>query len=508
MLTSDPMYDFILNGVSEGFNIIDIEKARAQPNSETENYDSATCEKNFKKVEDQIMWEMANGRYIAVDEKPKIVSAIGAIEKTSDKVRIIHDASRPEGSALNDLWSKEPFKYQSVRDAAALLQKGHYMCKLDLTSAYRSVRIHASNFPYTGLKWNFSHDSSRTRASHGASERPQYLIDTCLPFGARRSPYIFHQLGQAVRRMMARRGFEGVVVFLDDFYLKEATKERCLEGLRVLMKLLRRLGFAINYNKVVMPTTKLTFLGVVIDSLNMTLELPQDKIIDLTADLKSLRSRRRVTKCQLQSLTGKLNFACAVIYGGHFFVRRLYDAIAKLRSPWHRTRITRDICDDIDWWLVFLEQFNGQMPIVDPRPLIPLYTDSSGFAAGATFGNSFIHIPWETLPECRNLHINFKETIAMALALEHWGPLLRDHVVALHCDNQAAVGILRKCSSRNSVVMGWLRRIFWASATYNFRLDVRYIPGRENIWADMASRLNEEGILEKNNVTIDGLFAL
>ena len=48
--------------------------------------------------------------------------------------------------------------------------------------------------------------------------------------------------------------------------------------LRVLIKLLRKLGFQINWNKVVDPCQNSTFLGVEINSNDMELRLSADKL--------------------------------------------------------------------------------------------------------------------------------------------------------------------------------------------------------------------------------------
>ena len=95
------------------------------------------------------------------------------------------------------------------------------------------------------------------------SERPSCIPkDSKLPFGARLSPGIFHRLTQAVRRIMARRGFDLLVVYLDDFLVMAESRDACAEALSVLIQLLRKLGFAIHWGKVVDPTTKITFLGI------------------------------------------------------------------------------------------------------------------------------------------------------------------------------------------------------------------------------------------------------
>ena len=69
------------------------------------------------------------------------------------------------------------------------------------------------------------------------------MKDTKLPFGARLSPGIFHRITQAVKRIMARKGYDLLIVYLDDFLLISNSKEACAEALSVLISLLRKLGF-------------------------------------------------------------------------------------------------------------------------------------------------------------------------------------------------------------------------------------------------------------------------
>ncbi len=95
------------------------------------------------------------------------------------------------------------------------------------------------------------------------------------------------------------------------------------------------------------------------------------------------------------------------------------------------------------------------------------------------------------MPECNNLHINFKEVLALEPAVQQWGPLFRNKKLIVHCDNQAAVAIINRGSCHNPVVMQSLRRIFWLYVKYNFRLTASYIKGRENVLADAVSRLHE-----------------
>ena len=186
----DSKRDIILTGIREGFHIVDV--SQIVP-AEMDNYKSATCVKTRDIVKAQIREEIDNNRYVIAPRVPILLSAIGAVpQKDSNKLRIIHDCSRPYGSALNDFAYNSHFKYSTIQDTVTAVKPCSFMAKVDLCSAYRSVRIHPSNYAATGLKWTFSGDRD-----------PTVLVDTRLPFGAKRSPEIFNALSQAVCRIMA-----------------------------------------------------------------------------------------------------------------------------------------------------------------------------------------------------------------------------------------------------------------------------------------------------------------
>ena len=115
----------------------------------------------------------------------------------------------PAGKGVNSyVPSLDKFHFQTIDDAVKLVDKDYYFAKIDIRHACKSVPIHPSNYPATGLKWNFSGDNS-----------PTYLYDTGLCLGGRRSPGIFHRLTQSIKHMMHPRGFQGIVIILDDFLI-------------------------------------------------------------------------------------------------------------------------------------------------------------------------------------------------------------------------------------------------------------------------------------------------
>ena len=472
-----PTRDYILQGVREGFHIIDPEELQNIVPAEMENYHSAT-RKYKKEVEQQILVEINNGRYIPVHSKPVIVSALGAIpKKDPGKVRLIHDCSQPHGEALNDYSFHDAFQYQTLQDAIDLISPGKYLAKVDLESAFRSVGTHPSNHRFTGLKWHFSWDDT-----------PTYMVDTALMFGARRAPEIFHELSQAVRHMAKQQGID-IVAYLDDYLIVSESHDQCMTHLRQLIQLLRCLGFSINYGKLRGPAQRLTFLGIILDTTSMTLELPSNKLNELHTQLKDFHSRSKVTKQQLQSLAGKLNWCTQCIFGGRYHLRRILDQLIGLRKPWHRTRVTQAMRADLQWWLSYMALFNGTVKMIEHRPLTPVVIDACPIASGSSYQGDWCYTPFEG--QFEPLCINYKEVLALEPAVLNWGHMWRNHKVLVYSDNQAAVAIINKGSCKHPLVMAALRRIFWDSAIHNYRLEAIYYPATRNLLADAVSRLHE-----------------
>ena len=446
-----------------------------------ENYSSSVGPGAKDKVEEMILEEIEAGNYVLSDCKPVIVSALGAVPKPdSDDLRVIHDCSMPPGRGVNTYIEIEKQSFQTLDDAAKLIGRHFYIAKVDLRRAYRSVPVHPSNYKALGLKWQFK-----------GHKQFSYLVDTRLPFGASSAPGIFHRLTQSVRRMMVKRGFHGIIVYLDDFLIIGQTYEECKRAFDTLCELLVALGFTISPSKVVKPCQTLTFLGVEINTTNLSFSLPKEKIKVLKEVLLSFCDKKRASKRQLQQLAGRLNWACKVVYGGRTFLRRILDLMNTLQKQSSKCLLSQDFYHDIDWWLCFLEEFNGQCPFHDTRPVNNLHTDACNSGIGAAFeGDWFYSNLLVDHPDVASMHINFKEAFCVVSAIERWAPLLRNKRVHIYCDNTAAVAMLNKGTTKNRTMMVHLRRVFWCSAVYNFRLRVFHVPGKLNILADHISRLH------------------
>ena len=448
-----------------------------------DNYKSAFD--NRKLVEKQIKEEIIEGRYLVCSEPATIVSALGAIPKAAGGVRLIHDCSRPCGTALNDYASNDnKIKYQTIKDAVHLLTPEGYMAKVDLKSAYRSVALHPSQYEYTGLKWTFE-----------GADRPTHLLDTRLCFGARLSPGIFHRLTQAVCRIMLSRNFK-TAAYLDDFILLSNSKAHCQEGLNVLISLLRDLGFAIAWPKVETPTQELIFLGILINSKSMSLHLPEEKVGSFKSLLNLFKTRTRASCRQLQQLAGKLSWAAHVVRGGRIYLQRVLDLMRPLKQPHHKVILNSEFQLDIEWWLNYIDHFNCTYMLRPPGPTVDVYTDACGSGAGMVTHNDWAYVNWQSdMPEILDTHINVKETVAVVAAATRWAPLWTGCHVIVHTDNITTKAAINKGRCTSSLIMCFVRYLFWLSEQYQFSITCIYVPGALNIQADAVSRLTHRGHL-------------
>ena len=448
-----------------------------------ENYISAI--NNKEAVEEQIKEELTEHRYVITTSQPTLVSALGAIKKPGGGIRLIHDCSRPTGKAINDYAHlEEKIKYQTVNETVKLVKQGNYMAKVDLKSAYRSVALHPSQYQFTGLKWKFK-----------GNKMPTYMMDTRLCFGARLSPGIFHRLTQAVCRIMLTFGFS-TSAYLDDFFIVADSKEKCNVGVHKLITLLRELGFAIAYNKVSSASTSIVFLGVLINSITMTLHLPEEKVIAFKELLLQFRSRKRASCRQLQALAGKLSWSTCVVRGGRIFLNRILQLLRPLRRTSHKALLDSEFQNDIDWWLSYIDFFNCTHIIPVSSPPVPIFTDACQEGAGLCCPFDWAYINWRIdVPQFEAKHINVKESAAAIAAIHRWAPLLRGQRVTIYTDNITTRAAISKGRTRDPSVMDGLRSMFWTAEQYNITIECKYIAGKFNIYADAISRITQRGHL-------------
>ena len=101
----------------------------------------------------------------------------------------------------------------------------------------------------------------------------------------------------------------------------------CERDLNVLREVCGELGVPLASHKCEGPTTRLTFLGIEIDTTRGLLRLPAEKLGRLRSLLQEWGDRKVCVRRELESLIGILNHACKVIRPGRSFLRRMIDLL-------------------------------------------------------------------------------------------------------------------------------------------------------------------------------------
>ena len=149
-----------------------------------------------------------------------------------------------------------------------LLRKGDYMIKTDLKVAYLMVPIWQNHQRYLWFLW-----------------RDSLLEFACLPFGLASAPT---KLLKPVLSILRQRGIR-LIVHLDDILLMAPSVDQVLQHAASTINLLEGLGFTVNYQKsILVPSQLMEFLSSLVNSINLTLSLPRDKIRKIQSKCQDL----------------------------------------------------------------------------------------------------------------------------------------------------------------------------------------------------------------------------
>ena len=338
--------DYILAGLREGFRVGFSWSQGMSPVKR--NIPSAYT--HPQAVEDYIRGELVAGNFIGPLSSSVLssgqslhISRIGVIPKgrSSGKWRVITDLSYPPEGSVNDgidaaACSLEYTSVDRVAAAAWSLGWGAQLAKIDIKSAYRIISVHVSDRPLLGIFW-----------------WGKYYVDARLPFGLRSAPKVFNAVADALEWCFRRRGVEWVDHYLDDFIvLGPPNSEVCAHSLCMVREVAERLGIPLVEEKCEGPCTALTFLGIHIDTVQMTLSLPAEKLVRIQEELErwSGKKFRWCRRQELESLIGLLHHTARVMRPGRSFLHHLISLLRGRRDNVKYIRLKAEARTDILWW--------------------------------------------------------------------------------------------------------------------------------------------------------------
>ena len=317
-------------------------------------------------------------------------------------------------------------------------------------------------------------------------------IDCALPFGLRSAPKIFNAVADALQWIIHKHGVDWIVHYLDDFLCAGPPGSAlCSEGLSKMLECCQALGVPVASEKIEGPATTLTYLGIEMDTVNMQLRLPQDKLDRVKAVVDQWLVRRKAGKKRdLQSLAGLLQHAAKVFRPGRSFMSRLFETMESAKHPDHWVHLNAGFRSDLLWWHLFLDTWNGVSMLWDihsSAPSVEVVSDASGtWGCGALCGSDWFQVQWCECFQMEPIHV--KEMVPIVLAAALWGRSWSRSVVRFVSNTSAVVQVLKSGYARDSRLMDLMRMLFFIAARFEFWYVAAHLPGRLNGAADAISR--------------------
>jgi hypothetical protein len=412
------------------------------------------------------------------------VSRFSLMEKPNNSGwRFLFDLSYPEDLSVNAGIPREAaavsyVKVSDICNKILAIGRGALLSKFDISRAYRHVPVCPADRRLLGLMW-----------------KGLYYIDLTLPFGGRPCCNIFNAVGDLFTAIFNHHS--SVTEFdhyLDDFLgVADPTSFRSVAPIEADFKgtlsLCNHLGIPLA-DKTVHPTTRLTFLGFVLDSIDLTISLPEEKKADYLEEINKVAKLHAIKKKRLESLIGKLMHAATVIPIGRAFFRSL---IAKSSAAPHSSSwisLARDDRLNLSWWAKLLSNWNG-ISLMHfcgwlPLPDFELSSDAAlTDGLGIVNGNEWVSAKW---PSVAPTNIAILEMVPLVISALIWGDDWEGKSILFHTDSMAVRFSADSLLPKDPQLAALIRELAILSIQKGFRFRVVHVPGVSNVLADLLSR--------------------
>ena len=367
---------------------------------------------------------------------------------------------------LNQFLAFHHFKMESFQTAKDLIQEGDWMIKLDLKEAYHSVPVTPDHQRYLAFLWD-----------------GKCYVYCVLPFGLGPAPRVFTKITKPILVHIRQNLVIPCVMYLDDLLIFGRTKSDCLQKAKKVMTLLQELGFTINIKKSILePTQQIEFLGLILDSIQIKVFLPEPKVLDLIESCQAILSMRSLTARSLASLQGKMSSCLHAVLPAPTFYRAIqadiHQAIGKANNFSKKLILSSEAKSEIQWWMVNVRLWNGR-PVHLPSPSLVITTDAAKKGGwGASCNKHKIQGRWTQ--EEASLHINILELKAALFALKSFAKVyqMTNAHVRFKIDNTPAQAYINHQGGTKSVGLCNQAQELW-----------KHLSGIHNWDADQASRI-------------------
>ena len=403
--------------------------------------------------------------------KKAIKSPIFLTTNHDGSKRLILDTSEINRECL----LKKHFKMDSLPEILRHVEEGDWFTSLDLIKGYFNVALDEESkilccCEFQGKVYKFH----------------------ALPMGITSAPRIFTAL-MKILLTHAREGKFRIFAFLDDTLVIGRTREENIQATKQLGDTLEKAGFYVHPQKsVLIPTQEIKFLGFIINSRTMMVQLPTEKVQKLQKYCRELRNnvlnKRQVRIRRFCKVIGFL-ISCdnGVPYTLNHFrsleVEKESALVDNGRDYDGWMMPTQAILPDLEWWL---KNKTWQKSFRLQQPTHRIVTDASTDCGwGAFCGSVQISGNWT---QNESAHIGELELRAVLLALQQLPINFKNARIHLSIDNTVALKYVNKAGGRIPKLQQIAKSIWNLLEDWHATMHAYYIPSAKNP-ADSLSRL-------------------
>ena len=200
----------------------------------------------------------------------------------------------------------------------------------------------------------------------------------CLCFGLAPAPKVFTKLLKIPIALLRRINIR-IIVYLDDILLMGRTLQEIMTARDILIFLLQNLGFVINLKKsILQPVKQLEFLGLQINTEEMTLSLSEEKLTHIIQQCQEVYSQPRTSVLSLTKLIGLLSSRVQTIFPGKIqFGFLQQEQIPRLKKQGSYVILGNLARHELLWWI------ENDRKIQQQEPQLTIQTDASTKGWGA-----------------------------------------------------------------------------------------------------------------------------
>lgn len=398
------------------------------------------------------------------------------VSHSASKLRLVLDLRH-----VNQYVFLEKFKYQDLYTLSDLFDEGDYFFTFDLKSGYHHVSINKDFVQYLGFQWSYRNGVVR------------YFTFLVLPFGLNIACYLFTKLLRPLIRKWRGTGIKSIL-YIDDGINGNTSLPQATKSAQIIRTDLANAGFVVNEAKSnFAPTQVGQWLGMIIDTKDMTFTVPLEKVQTLRSKLEKLLRQNSVTAKQLASVAGTLSsMNLAVGPMVRMLTRSMYAQIATANSWYSPLVLNHDTKTELRFWCTNYDFQNGYS--FKPKPVVAklIFTDASSAGYGGFLlkrvGKEVVVGNFDASE--RPMSSTFRELLAVKYVLQALKNYIAHRSIRIHVDNFASSRILTVGSAKTHLQQ-LAMDIFKFALSHDIRILTQWVPRELNTVADYYSKIND-----------------